>query len=63
MITSPRVRVCSRIRTLWPAREQEMAAARPPSPAPTMMMSREIGEGISDIGSRRRKMDVAAKSK
>jgi hypothetical protein len=23
-----------------------MAAARPPSPAPTMIMSREIGEGM-----------------
>jgi hypothetical protein len=38
VLTSPSSEACSRIVARWPASEIEIAAANPPSPAPTIAM-------------------------
>jgi hypothetical protein len=53
--TSANSFACSRTVTLWPPRAHEIAAAKPPSPAPIMAMFKddETAEGIfcfNDVG-------------
>lgn len=46
--TSASSLACSNTVTLWPPRAQEIAAAKPPSPAPITTMSKdeEVAEGM-----------------
>lgn len=48
--TSPNFSTCSNAVTLWPLRAKAIAVARPPSPAPATMISRETFAGFAGTG-------------